>query len=130
MILYTKSNVVHHRVGHPTKSATKPQRGNCATTQCDTTTKYSTVRNRMILFRSIVTICVLNFYLTSAGVVPNLAATAAAPLYAHSLRRHLAVLNVKALGWIQVWCAEGSSVGSQGVSERGWLDGGSGTDTE
>ena len=47
----------------------------------------------MVLIGSIVIICFLYFYLASAGVVSNLAATAAAPLCAHPLRRRLAVLT-------------------------------------
>jgi hypothetical protein len=39
-----------------------------------------------------VIIYILNFYLAGAGVVPNLAITAAAPLCAHPLRRRLTLL--------------------------------------
>jgi hypothetical protein len=89
--------VVHYRVGHPTESATKPQRGDCAATQRNTTTNYYTIRNSIILFRSITIIYILYFYLAGAGIMPNLTITATAPLCAHPLCRRLTVLTVT--GW-------------------------------
>jgi hypothetical protein len=79
------------------ESPPQHQRVAYAATQCNTTTTYYTVHNRTILPRSITIICVLNSYLTGAGVVPNLAATAAAPLCAHPLRRCLTVLTTTTL---------------------------------
>jgi hypothetical protein len=55
------------------------------------------IRNRIILFRSITIIYVLYFYLIGAGVMPNLAVIAIAPLCAYSLRRRLALLTATTL---------------------------------
>jgi hypothetical protein len=51
----------------------------------------------MILFRSVAILYILYFYLVGAGLMPSFAATAAASLYAHSLRRRLALLTTTTL---------------------------------
>jgi hypothetical protein len=73
------------------------QRSARAATQHNTTTDYYTVRNNTVLFKSVAIIYIYYFYLIGAGVMPNLAATTAAPLYAHSLRRRLALLTTTTL---------------------------------
>jgi hypothetical protein len=50
-------------------------------------------RDSVVLFRSVAIIYILYFYLIGVRVMPNLAATAAASLYAHSLRRRLTILT-------------------------------------
>jgi hypothetical protein len=55
------------------------------------------MRNTIVLFRSVAIIYILYFYLVGAEVVPNLAATAAAPLYAQPLRRRLTILTPSTL---------------------------------
>jgi hypothetical protein len=76
---------------------TQHQRCDCRTTQRNTTTNHCTVPNRIILFRSSTTIYILYFYLVGVGIMPNLAASAAAPLCAHPLRRRLTVLTTTTL---------------------------------
>jgi hypothetical protein len=83
--------VIHQRAGHSTKWASKPHQSAYAATQCNMTINYYTTGNGIQLFRSITIIYILYFYLAGAGVMPNLAATAAASLCAHPLRRRLAV---------------------------------------
>jgi hypothetical protein len=55
------------------------------------------MRNNIILFRSVAITYIYYFYLASAGVMPNLAATAAAPLCAHPLCRRFALLTTTTL---------------------------------
>jgi hypothetical protein len=55
------------------------------------------MHNNIILFRSVAIIYIYYFYLKGAEVMPNLAATAAAPLCAHSLYRRLALLTTTTL---------------------------------
>jgi hypothetical protein len=55
------------------------------------------MRNNIILFRSVAIIYIYYFYLAGAGVIPNLAAPAAAPLCAHSLCRRFALLTTTTL---------------------------------
>ena len=50
-----------------------------------------------MLFRRIASIYVLYFYLAGTGVMPNLAATAAAPLCARPPYRRLALLIIAPL---------------------------------
>jgi hypothetical protein len=84
--------MVYYRVSYLTESATKPQRGDCAATQRNTTTNYYTIRNSIILFRSIAIIYILYFYLTGAGIIPNLTVVAIVSLCAHSLYKRLTIL--------------------------------------
>jgi hypothetical protein len=65
--------------------------------QHNTIIDYYTVRNNTVLFKSVAIIYIYYFYLTDARVIPNLAATTAAPLCAHSLRRCLALLTTTTL---------------------------------
>jgi hypothetical protein len=65
--------------------------------QLNAATNYYTILSRIILFRSITIVCVLYFYLTGARIVFNLAATTAAPLCAHPLRRRLTLLTTTTL---------------------------------
>jgi hypothetical protein len=44
-----------------------------------------------LYLRIVAIICILNLYLTGAGVMPSLATTATAPLGAHPLYRRFAV---------------------------------------
>jgi hypothetical protein len=55
------------------------------------------MRNNTVLFRSVTIIYIYYFYLTGARVIPNLTAITAAPLYAHSLCRRLALLTTTTL---------------------------------
>jgi hypothetical protein len=55
------------------------------------------MRNNIILFRSVAIIYIYYFYLAGAGVMPNLAATAVAPLCAHPLCRRFALLIITTL---------------------------------
>jgi hypothetical protein len=53
---------------------------------------FYTIHNSKLDLRFFTIIYILYFYLIGAGIVPNLAAIAAAPLSAHSLCRCFAVL--------------------------------------
>jgi hypothetical protein len=55
------------------------------------------MRNNIILFRSVTIIYIYYFYFIGAEVMPNLAVTAAAPLYAHLLCRRIALLTTTTL---------------------------------
>jgi hypothetical protein len=55
------------------------------------------MRNNIILLRSVAIIYIYYLYLTGAGVMPNLTATAAAPLCAHPLCRRFALLTTTIL---------------------------------
>jgi hypothetical protein len=90
-------NVVHHRVANPIESPALPHQHACAATLRNTTTIFCTIHYSRLYFRFIAIICILYFYLTGAGIVPNLAATAAVPLSAHPLRRRLALLTTTTL---------------------------------
>jgi hypothetical protein len=63
----------------------------------NTTIIFYAVRNSKLYLRFIAIICILYFYLTGAGIVPNLAVTAAAPFSAHPLCRRLAILTTTTL---------------------------------
>jgi hypothetical protein len=85
------------RVGHASESATLPHQHACAATPRNTTIIFYAVRDSKLYLGFIAIICILYIYLTGAGIVPNLAATAAAPLSAHPLRRCFAVLTTTTL---------------------------------
>jgi hypothetical protein len=87
------TNVVHKRVATTSEWPPQHQRGARAATQHNTTTNYCTMRNNIVLFRSVAIIYIYYFYLVGAGVMPNLAATAAAPLCVYLLCRRLALLT-------------------------------------
>jgi hypothetical protein len=55
------------------------------------------MRNNIILFRSVTIIYIYYFYFAGVRVIPNLAVTAAVPLYAHSLCRRFALLTTTTL---------------------------------
>jgi hypothetical protein len=55
------------------------------------------MRNNTVLFRSVAIIYIYYFYLVGAEIMPNLTATTAAPLCAHSLYRRLALLTTTTL---------------------------------
>jgi hypothetical protein len=65
--------------------------------QRNTTTNYYTIRNRIVLFRSVTIIYILYFYLIDARIVSYFAITTVTPLCAHSLRRRLALLTTTTL---------------------------------
>jgi hypothetical protein len=89
--------VVHKRVATTSEWPPQHQRGARAATQHNTITNYYTMRNNIVLFRSVAIIYIYYFYLAGAGVMPNLTVTAAAPLCAHPLRRRLALLTATTL---------------------------------
>ena len=89
--------MVHHRVATPIESPALTHQHACAATLRNTTTFLFSIHYSGLYFRFFAIICILYFYLTGAGVVPNLAATAAMPLSAHPLRRRLALLTTTTL---------------------------------
>jgi hypothetical protein len=89
--------VVHKRVATTSEWLPQHQRGARAATQHNTTTNYYTVRNNIVLFRSVAIIYIYYFYLAGAGVMPNLTITAVVPLCAHLLRRRLTLLTATTL---------------------------------
>jgi hypothetical protein len=85
------------RADHPSERTTNTRRRACATMPRNTTIIFYTARNSKLYLRFFAIICILYFYLTGAGIVPNLAAIAAVPLSAHPLRRRFAVLTTTTL---------------------------------
>jgi hypothetical protein len=85
------------RVGHPSEWATFPHQHACAATPRNTTIIFYAIRDSELYLRFFAIICILYFYLIGAGIVPNLAATAAVPLSAQPLRRRFAVLTTTTL---------------------------------
>jgi hypothetical protein len=67
------------------KQPTNTRQHTCATTLRNTIIIFYTAHNSKLYLRFFAIICILYFYLTGAGIIPNLAAIAAAPLSAHSL---------------------------------------------
>jgi hypothetical protein len=80
------------RADYPSEQTTNTRRRACAIMPRNTTIIFYTARNSKLYLRFFAIICILYFYLTGAGIVPNLAITAVVPLSVHSLRRRFAVL--------------------------------------
>jgi hypothetical protein len=60
-------------------------------------TIFKTIRNRIVLIRSVGIIYILYFYCVGTGVVANLGVTAAASLCAHPLRRLFTIVTTTTL---------------------------------
>jgi hypothetical protein len=85
------------RAAHLSERRTNTRQRACAATPRNTTIIFNAARNSKLNLRFFAIICILYFYLAGAGIVPNLAATAAVPLSAHPLRRRFAVLTTTTL---------------------------------
>jgi predicted small integral membrane protein len=80
------------RAAHPSKQRTNTRQRACGATPRNTIIIFNTARNSKLYLGFFAIICILYFYLTGIGIVPNLAATAAVSLSAHPLCRRFAVL--------------------------------------
>jgi hypothetical protein len=96
-VIKVLGNVFPTRTANPSEPPAPPHQHACAATTRNTTTFCFTIHYSKLYFRFFAIIYILYFYLTSAGVIPNLAATAAVPLSAHPLRRRFAVLTTTTL---------------------------------
>jgi hypothetical protein len=85
------------RAAHLSERRTNTRRRACETTPRNTTIIFNAARNSKLYLRFFAIIYILYFYLAGAGIVPNLAATAAVPLSAHPLCRRFAVLTTTTL---------------------------------
>jgi hypothetical protein len=85
------------RAAHLSERRTNTRRRACKTTPHNTTIIFNAARNSKLYLRFFAIICILYFYLASAEIMPNLAATAVVPLSAHPLYRRFAVLTTTTL---------------------------------
>jgi hypothetical protein len=85
------------RAAHLRKQRTNTRQRACAVTLRTTTIIFNTARNSKLYLRFFTIIYILYFYLASAEIVHNLAATAIVPLSAHPLYRRFAVLTTTTL---------------------------------
>jgi hypothetical protein len=91
-IFYIYSNVFPMRAAHPSERCTNTRQRACRATLRNTTIIFNATRNSKLYLRFFTIIYILYFYLATAGIVPNLAITAAVPLSVHPLYRRFAVL--------------------------------------
>jgi hypothetical protein len=79
------------------KQPTNTRQQACATTLRNTIIIFYTAHNSKLYLRFFAIICILYFYLTGAGIIPNLTAIATVLLSAHLLYRYFAIITTTTL---------------------------------
>jgi hypothetical protein len=80
------------QVANLSKQPTNTRQYTCAITLRNTIIIFYIAYNSKLYLRFFAIICILYFYLTGAGIIPNFAAIAAVPLSAHFPCRYFAII--------------------------------------